>query len=110
MLLCVEERVIILLIKYRTVGWGEATNPNNGCLQIKLINVQNVGVPCRHPNLPGYQYFGVKSNYKAIEAAYEYTEKAWRYWLSRRSHKGKVLFETLQETFPLPKPGIVHNI
>lgn len=57
-----------------------------------------------------YQYFGVRSNYKAIEAAYEHTEKAWRYWLSRRSHKGKVLFETLQETFPLPKPRIVHNI
>lgn len=57
-----------------------------------------------------YQYFGVRCNYKAIEAAYEYTEKAWRYWLSRRSHKGKVLFETLQETFPLPKPRIVHNI
>jgi RNA-directed DNA polymerase len=57
-----------------------------------------------------YQYFGVRSNYKAIEAAYEYTEKAWRYWLSRRSHKGKVLYETLQETFPLPKPRIVHNI
>ena len=57
-----------------------------------------------------YQYFGVRSNYKAIEAAYEYTEKAWRYWLSRRSHKGKVLYETLQETYPLPKPRIVHNI
>jgi len=57
-----------------------------------------------------YQYFGVRSNYKAIEAAYEYTEKAWRYWLSRRSHKGKVLFETLQEAFPLPKPRIVDNI
>ncbi len=57
-----------------------------------------------------YQYYGVRSNYKAIEAAYEYTEKAWRYWLSRRSHKGKVLYETLQETYPLPKPRIVHNI
>ena len=57
-----------------------------------------------------YQYFGVRSNYKAIEAAYEYTEKAWRYWLSRRSHKGKVLFEVLQAAFPLPKPRIVHNI
>ena len=57
-----------------------------------------------------YQYFGVRSNYKAIEAAYEYTEKAWRYWLSRRSHKGNVLFETLQDSFPLPKPRIVHHI
>jgi len=61
--------------------------------------------------LRGYnQYFGVRCNYKAIEAAYEYTEKAWRYWLSRRSHKGKVLYETLQKAFPLPKPRIVHNI
>ena len=57
-----------------------------------------------------YQYFGVRSNYKAIEAAYEHTAKAWRYWLSRRSHKGKVLFERLQEKFPLPKPRIVHSI
>jgi group II intron reverse transcriptase/maturase len=57
-----------------------------------------------------YQYFGVRSNYKAIEAAYEYTEKAWRYWLSRRSHKGTVLFETLREAFPLPTPRIVHRI
>lgn len=57
-----------------------------------------------------YQYFGVRSNYKAMEAAYEYTEKAWRYWLSRRSDKGKVLHETLRDTFPLPKPRIVHNI
>jgi group II intron reverse transcriptase/maturase len=57
-----------------------------------------------------YQYFGVRCNYKAIEVAYEYTEKAWRYWLSRRSHKGKVTYQVLQQTFPLPKPRIVHNI
>jgi RNA-directed DNA polymerase len=57
-----------------------------------------------------YQYFGVRSNYKAIEVAYEYTERAWRYWLSRRSQKGRVLFETLREALPLPKPRIVHNI
>ncbi len=57
-----------------------------------------------------YQYFGVRSNYKALEVAYEYTERAWRYWLSRRSHKGMVLFEELQQAFPFPLPRIVHNI
>jgi group II intron reverse transcriptase/maturase len=57
-----------------------------------------------------YQYFGVRSNYKVLEVVYEYTEKAWRYWLSRRSHKGTVLFEELQQTFPFPSPRIVHNI
>jgi group II intron reverse transcriptase/maturase len=39
-----------------------------------------------------------------------HTEKAWRYWLSRRSHKGKVRFEDLRETYPLPVPRIVHSI
>ncbi len=57
-----------------------------------------------------YQYYGVRSNYKALEVAYEHTESAWRYWLSRRSHTGTVLFEELREVFPLPSPRIVHNI
>ena len=57
-----------------------------------------------------YQYFGVRCNYKAIESVYEHARKSWRFWLSRRSHKGKVLFEDLQRTYPLPLPRIVHNI
>ena len=57
-----------------------------------------------------YQYYGVRGNYKALEAVYEHTVKAWRYWLSRRSQRKEVLFEFLQEKFPLPKPRIVHNI
>ncbi len=57
-----------------------------------------------------YQYYGVRSNYKALEAVFEYTEQAWRQWLSRRSHKGKVLAEDLRRTYPLPQPKIVHNI
>jgi len=57
-----------------------------------------------------YQYHGVRSNYKALETVFEYTEKAWRRWLSRRSHKGKVRFEDLRKCYPLPPPRIVHNI
>jgi group II intron reverse transcriptase/maturase len=57
-----------------------------------------------------YQYFGVRGNYKALEVAYEYALKAWRRWLSRRDQRGVVLFEYLQESFPLPAPRIVHNI
>ena len=57
-----------------------------------------------------YQYFGVRSNYKALEVVFEYAEKAWRRWLSRRSSKGVVLFEDLRRSYPLPKPRIVHNI
>jgi RNA-directed DNA polymerase len=57
-----------------------------------------------------YQYYGVRGNYKALEVVFEHTERAWRRWLSRRSRKGKVLFETLRKTYPLPLPKIVHSI
>jgi len=57
-----------------------------------------------------YQYYGVISNYKALEVVFEHTERAWRYWLSRRSHKGTVSFEELRRKYPLPLPRIVHNI
>ena len=60
-----------------------------------------------------YQYYGVRSNFKAIEVVYEYAEKAWRFWLSRRSHKGGISwekFEFIRASFPFPKPRIVHNI
>jgi hypothetical protein len=49
-----------------------------------------------------------------LEVIFEHTERAWRYWLSRRSHKGHINWQkftaTLREKLPLPKPGIIHNI
>ena len=60
-----------------------------------------------------YQYYGVRSNYKALEAVFIHTKRAWRYWLSRRSHKGAInweKFEVIQANFPLPRPRIVHNV
>ena len=56
-----------------------------------------------------YQYFGVTCNFRAISRAWHHALEAWRYWLSRRSHKGNVTHENLVATFPLPKPRIVHN-
>jgi hypothetical protein len=60
-----------------------------------------------------YQYFGVRGNYKPLEVVFEHVEKAWRFWLSRRSHKGGISwgkFEKIRASFPLPRPRIVHNI
>ncbi len=61
-----------------------------------------------------YQYYGVITNYKALETVYEtvyeYAEKAWRYWLSKRSQRHKVRMADLRSKYPLPKPRIVHNI
>ncbi|MFC1852632.1 reverse transcriptase domain-containing protein [candidate division CSSED10-310 bacterium] len=61
-----------------------------------------------------YQYYGIRGNYKMLEVAFEYVEYAWKYWLSRRSHKGYInwaKFETsIKRVFPLPKPRIIHAI
>jgi group II intron reverse transcriptase/maturase len=61
-----------------------------------------------------YQYYGIRGNFKMLEVVFEHTERAWRYWLSRRSHKGHIRWQkfvaSLRETFPLPQPRIIHNI
>ena len=59
-----------------------------------------------------YQYFGVRSNYKALEVVYEYAIKAWRRWLGERHRDGYIScekFEKILKTFPLPRPRIVHD-
>jgi len=59
-----------------------------------------------------YEYYGIRGNYKCLEVVYEHTERAWKRWLSRRSHKGKVTwekFEQMRKIMPLPKPKIYHN-
>ena len=60
-----------------------------------------------------YQYYGIRCNYKALETVFEYTQYAWRYWLSRRSHKGTISIEKFVKSilaeYSLPKPRIVHN-
>ena len=61
-----------------------------------------------------YQYYGIRGNFKMLEVVFEHTERAWRYWLSRRSHKGHLNWQkfiaSLRNMPPLPKPRIVHSI
>jgi len=60
-----------------------------------------------------YQYFGVRCNYRALETVLNHAVRAWRFWLSRRSHKGGISWaksEKLKTDFPLPLPRIIHNI
>ena len=57
-----------------------------------------------------YQYYGVRCNYRPLEKVFRHTTEAWRRWLSRRSSKGKVTFEDLHKSHPLPLPRIVHNV
>jgi RNA-directed DNA polymerase len=60
-----------------------------------------------------YQYYGIRGNYRLLEVVVRHVERAWRYWLSRRSQKGTITGnkrERWRAHFPLPPPRIVHNI
>jgi hypothetical protein len=58
-------------------------------------------------------YDGIQGNFRLLEAVLRSAEKAWRYWLSRRSSTSAIgweKFQQLLETSVLPPPRIVHNI
>ena len=65
--------------------------------------------------LRGYdQDYGRRGHCKRLAVVCEQTERAWRYWLSRRSHKGHIRWQkfvdSIHRKLPLPKPRIMHNI
>ena len=60
-----------------------------------------------------FQYFGIRCNMRAMEVILYQAIRGWRYWLSRRCHKGYInweQFKKLLEKIPLPKPRIIHNV
>jgi RNA-directed DNA polymerase len=59
------------------------------------------------------QYDGIRGNFRLLEEVRRFAEKAWQYWLSRRSSKraiGWEKFEKLMRTYILPTPKTVHTI
>jgi len=60
-----------------------------------------------------YQYYGIRGNIRMMKKLYWYVVNAWWYWLSRRSHKGKIIWEKFEQfllIYPLPTPKIAHVI
>jgi group II intron reverse transcriptase/maturase len=60
-----------------------------------------------------FQYFGIRGNMRMLEEVLHYAEKAWRYWLSRRSSKSPIRWaqcQKLLQTYALPVPRIIHSI
>jgi RNA-directed DNA polymerase len=60
-----------------------------------------------------FRYYGIRGNFPLLENVRRYAEKAWRYWLSRRSSKSAIDWEKFQKLlaiYVLPTPKIVHNI
>ncbi len=60
-----------------------------------------------------YQYYGIRCNMRMLEQVYQLVRRAWRRWLGRRHRSGHISAEkfksTIEKTFPLPCPRIVHN-
>jgi RNA-directed DNA polymerase len=59
------------------------------------------------------RYDGIRGNFRLLEEVRRYAERAWRYWLSRRSSKSAIgwgKFQRLLQTYVLPTPKIVHTI
>jgi group II intron reverse transcriptase/maturase len=60
-----------------------------------------------------FQYYGIRGNYRLLDVVRRRTEEAWRFWLSRRSHKSAISwerFQQLRKVFVLPRPKIVHSL
>ena len=60
-----------------------------------------------------FQYDGRRGNFRLRDEVRREAEKAWRYWLSRRSRTSAIGWETFQrlvQTSILPTAKIVHTI
>ena len=60
-----------------------------------------------------YQYYGIRGNMRSMQKLLHCAQRMWKYWLSRRSHKGYMnwdKFMKFQQYLPLPTPRIVHSI
>ena len=60
-----------------------------------------------------FQYYGIRGNLRLLEEVRRFAEKAWQYWLSRRSSKNPIGWEKLKklmQTYTLPIPRIIHLI
>lgn len=56
-----------------------------------------------------YGYFGINGNIQALDYVYRQVRRLWRYWLSRRSQRGRMSWERyteLLEKWPLPQPRV----
>jgi group II intron reverse transcriptase/maturase len=60
-----------------------------------------------------YQYYGIRGNYKALKTLWWQVQRAWRYWLNRRTRRNMMpweRYESFRQRHPLPLPRIVHAI
>ena len=59
-----------------------------------------------------YAYYGITSNFPALQIYYNEARLAWKKWLGRRSQRGRMTwkrFVRLLKGYPLPEPRIVRS-
>ena len=60
-----------------------------------------------------YQYYGVIGNIRLLGKVVHQARRYWRYWLSRRSHKGNINWgkyaDSILNKYALPEPMIYHH-
>ena len=60
-----------------------------------------------------YQYYGVIGNIRLLGKVVHQARRYWRYWLSRRFHKGNINWEkyvdSILNKYALPEPMICHH-
>jgi group II intron reverse transcriptase/maturase len=59
-----------------------------------------------------YQYYGITFNADALNRFLFAVRRVWAKWLSRRSHRSSLTWETfnhLLQDYPLPRPRVVHS-
>jgi RNA-directed DNA polymerase len=60
-----------------------------------------------------YAYYGITGNGDALSRFLWLAERAWRFWLNRRSRRADMpwdRFKRLLKRYPLPPPRVVHSI
>jgi group II intron reverse transcriptase/maturase len=61
-----------------------------------------------------FQYYGVRHNFRALSIVLHEVRRAWKFWLSKRSHRGtknwNVFIRFMDKQIPLPLPKIIHRI
>lgn len=60
-----------------------------------------------------YAYYGITHNSRGIASFLHKVQRIWRYWLNRRSQRGRMPWKRFMEGvlkhYPLPPPRIVHS-
>ncbi|MCK6546655.1 group II intron reverse transcriptase/maturase [Myxococcota bacterium] len=81
------------------------------CRRARHEDVEEQRAGLNYRLLGHYAYFGLSNNYDALARVHHEVKRIWRYWLCRRSNRGRLTWEEfhgLLKRHPLARPRITH--